>query len=77
MPADSKKLGIDFKSLKNPTTSQGIGGLARGFDETVVLSFSDRRYIYSYLLKIEEPQLLDRGARRFKQASDELSSLPP
>jgi hypothetical protein len=25
MPADSKKLGIDFKSLKNPTTSQGIG----------------------------------------------------
>jgi hypothetical protein len=53
MPADSKKLGIDFKSLKNPTTSQGIGGLARGFDETVVLSFSDRRYIYSYLLKIE------------------------
>jgi hypothetical protein len=24
MPADSKKLGIDFKSLKNPTTSQGI-----------------------------------------------------
>ena len=53
MPADTKKLGIDFRSLRNPTTSQGIGGLAQGFNETVVMSFSDRRYIYSYLLQIE------------------------
>ena len=53
MPADSKKIGIDFKSLINPTTSDGIGGAAQGFNETAVLSFSDKRYIYSYLLKIE------------------------
>jgi hypothetical protein len=53
MPTDSKKLGIDFRALKNPTTSEGIGGTAQGFNETVVLSFSDRRYIYSYLIKME------------------------
>jgi hypothetical protein len=53
MPADSKKLGIDFSSLGNPTTSEGIGGAAPGFNETVALSFSDMRYIYSYILKLE------------------------
>jgi hypothetical protein len=53
MPADSKKIGIDFRNLINPTTSEGIGGAAQGFNEIAVLSFSDRRYIYSYLLKIE------------------------
>jgi hypothetical protein len=53
MPADSKKLGVNFRTLRNPTTSEGIGGAAKGFNETVVLSFSDRRYIYSYLLMIE------------------------
>jgi Aspartyl protease len=53
MPADSKTIGIDFRNLTNPTTSEGIGGAAQGFNETAVLSFSDRKYIYSYLLKIE------------------------
>jgi hypothetical protein len=53
MPADSKKLTIDYKSLREPTTSEGIGGAAQGFNETAVLSFSDRSYIYSYLLKVE------------------------
>jgi hypothetical protein len=53
MPADSKKLGINFKSLRHPTTSEGIGGAAQGFNETAVLSFSDRSYIYSYSLTIE------------------------
>jgi len=53
MPADAKKIGIDFRSLKNPTTSEGIGGVAQGFNEIVVLSFSDKKYIYSYLLKAE------------------------
>ena len=53
MPTDSKKLGIDFKSLGNPTTSEGIGGAAQGFNETAVLSFSDRSHVYSYLLTIE------------------------
>ena len=53
MPADTKRLGIDFSSLRNPTTSEGIGGAARGFVERAVLSFSDRRYIYAYLLPIE------------------------
>jgi predicted aspartyl protease len=53
MPADSKKLGIDFRTLTDPTTSEGIGGAAKGFNETVILSFSDRRYVYSYLLKVE------------------------
>jgi hypothetical protein len=53
MPADSRKLGINFGSLRNPVTSEGIGGAAKGFNEQVVLSFSDRRFIYSYLLNIE------------------------
>jgi predicted aspartyl protease len=53
MPADSNKLGIDHKSLRNPTTSEGIGGAAQGFNEEAVLSFSDRRYVYSYLLNVE------------------------
>jgi hypothetical protein len=53
MPADSRKLGINFAALRNPVTSEGIGGPARGFNEQVVLSFSDRRYIYSYLLDVE------------------------
>jgi|GraSoiStandDraft_4_1057263.scaffolds.fasta_scaffold490588_2 hypothetical protein len=53
MPTDSKKLGIDFRSLANPSTSEGIGGAAQGFNETAVLSFSDRSHVYSYLLTIE------------------------
>jgi hypothetical protein len=53
MPADSKKLGVNFGALRNPVTSEGIGGAAKGFTEQVVLSFSDRRFIYSYLLDIE------------------------
>jgi hypothetical protein len=53
MPADSKKLGVNFGTLRNPVTSEGIGGAAKGFNEQVVLSFSDRRFIYSYLLDIE------------------------
>ena len=53
MPTDSLKFGIDFGALANPTTSRGIGGRAQGYSETAVLSFFDRRYVYSYLLKIE------------------------
>src|ERR1700752_3800106 len=53
MPVDSKRIGIDFRRLRNPTTSEGIGGTARGFKEMAVLSFSDRRHLYSYLLNIE------------------------
>jgi Aspartyl protease len=53
MPADSKTLAIDFEALRNPTTSEGIGGVARGFNELAVLSFFDRRYVYSYLFELE------------------------
>ena len=53
MPADSRKLGVNFGVLRNPVTSEGIGGTAKGFTEQVVLSFSDKRFIYSYLLDIE------------------------
>ncbi|HYS48610.1 MAG TPA: retropepsin-like aspartic protease [Xanthobacteraceae bacterium] len=53
MPADSKRIGIDFRALRNRTVSEGIGGAANGFSEHVVLSFSDRRSIYSYDLPIE------------------------
>jgi len=51
MPADGKKLGIDYSSLRNPTVSTGIGGLAQGFQELCVLTFSDNRYLYSYLIR--------------------------
>ena len=53
MPADSQKLGIDFRSLRNQTKSRGIGGSVIGYGETAVLSFTDRRHIYHYLLTVE------------------------
>jgi predicted aspartyl protease len=53
MPTDTQKLGIDFGSLQNPVTSDGIGGPASGFNEHALLSFSDGTYVYSYLLQIE------------------------
>ena len=52
MPMDSRKLGVDFHSLRNPRTPEGIGGPANAFRELAVLSFSDRRYIYSYLIPV-------------------------
>jgi hypothetical protein len=53
MPADSRKLGVRTKSLRNPTVSEGIGGAAKGFNEQIILTFSDNRYIYSYLFDAE------------------------
>jgi hypothetical protein len=53
MLADSRRLGINFGALRNPITSEGIGGTSKGFNEQVVLSFSDRRHIYSYVLDVE------------------------
>ena len=52
MPIDSRKLGIDFKNLRQPRTPEGIGGPAPAFRELAVLSFSDRKYIYSYLVPV-------------------------
>jgi hypothetical protein len=51
MPADSVKMGIDFANLHDPTISEGIGGESEGFNERAVLTFSDKRFIYSYVLK--------------------------
>lgn len=53
MPTDSLRIGVNFGLLTNLTVSQGIGGMARGYRETAALSFSDRRYTYSYVLKME------------------------
>jgi Aspartyl protease len=53
MPTDSKKLGVDFGDLRNPITSDGIGGSARGYVEEALLSFSDHRFIYSYLIEAQ------------------------
>jgi hypothetical protein len=53
MPAESRALAIDFEALTNPTTSEGIGGPSPGFNESAVLSFFNRRYVYSYLLELE------------------------
>jgi gag-polyprotein putative aspartyl protease len=55
MPADSRKLGVDPRILVSPTTSQGIGGPARGFNEEALLSFSDKHSIYTYLIELEIP----------------------
>ena len=63
MPTDSGKLGVDFRLLTNPTASQGIGGIARGYHETAVVSFSGRRYIYSYAIQIEISALLADNSR--------------
>jgi hypothetical protein len=71
MPADSVKMGIDFGNLTERTVSEGIGGRSEGFIERAVLTFSDKRFIYSYVLKVEIskptrhnqrfPSLLGRG----------------
>ena len=53
MPRDSLRLGMDFRLLTNVTASQGIGGISRGSHEPAAISFYDRRYMYSYVLKIE------------------------
>jgi Retroviral aspartyl protease len=53
MPRDILRLGVDFRLLTNVTASQGIGGIARGYHETATISFYDRRFMYSYALKIE------------------------
>ena len=59
MPTDSKKLGIRFQSLRTPTVTAGIGGSARCFTEQVVLSFSDSKFVYSYLFPVDlaEPSI--------------------
>lgn len=53
MPTDAKKLGVKFKSLRNPTVSEGVGGEAKGFNEKAILAFSDAQYVYSYSLDVE------------------------
>jgi len=53
MPADTKKLSVDFGTLRNPTVSHGIGGFSKGFNEQVVLGFTDRRHVYGYEIEIE------------------------
>jgi len=53
MPPDSMKLGVDFRSLKNATTSVGIGGVSKGYSERAAISFFDHRYIYTYVLNVE------------------------
>jgi hypothetical protein len=53
MPADSKKLGVDFKVLRNQTTSHGIGGFSKGFEEDAVVAFSDGRHVYGYDVNME------------------------
>ncbi len=53
MPADSRKLSVNFRMLRNPTTSEGIGGPAKGYNEQMIFSFSDRKFVYSYLFDVE------------------------
>lgn len=58
MPTDGAKLGIDYDLLQNPSSSDGIGGSANEFQDLAIVSFSDSRYTYSYLLRqaaIAEP----------------------
>ena len=52
MPIDTRKLGIDYGLLRDPRAPEGIGGTAPAFREQAVLSFSDRRYVYSFLVPV-------------------------
>jgi hypothetical protein len=63
MPADSRRLGINFRVLQNPVTSDGIGGAANGFNERALLSFSDGIYVFSYLLEIEISAPINHNGR--------------
>jgi hypothetical protein len=45
------------------TISEGIGGESEGFNERAVLTFSDKRFIYSYVLKVEISKPTRRNLR--------------
>ena len=63
MPTDGKKLGIDYRNLTNRSSSDGLGGSANEFQELAILSFSDPKYVYSYVLRevaIAEPAPFNR-----------------
>lgn len=53
MPPDSMKLGVDFSSLTTQTICDGIGGPANCFSERAMLSFADKRYVYSYIIAVD------------------------
>src|SRR5579863_917663 len=37
-----QETGVRFKSLRNPTVSEGIGGEAKGYNEQTILSFQTK-----------------------------------
>jgi len=53
MPADAKKLGVNFGRLIHPTTSHGIGGFSEGFNEVAVVGFSDGKHVYGFDIELE------------------------
>ena len=63
MPRDSNRLSINLRILTDLTESQGIGGIARGYQEAAAIPFSDRRYIYSYITKMEIAAPLPHNSR--------------
>jgi len=53
MPYDAKRLGVRWRDLRHPITSEGIGGSADGFMEGGLLSFSDGKFVFTYAVDIE------------------------
>jgi Aspartyl protease len=48
MPADSKRLGINYRNLRQASESIGIGGTSSDFLESGVLAVRDGKFLHAY-----------------------------
>jgi hypothetical protein len=56
MPADARRLGIDYATLTGERVSVGIGGVSRSYTEPVLVAFSDPgKSLYVYQIDIVIP----------------------
>jgi hypothetical protein len=62
MPVDAEKLGIDFSTLINPSTSVGIGGDSRTFLDDAIVAFGGGKTVYLYRIEMEIQPRTDYNA---------------
>ena len=71
MPADGKRMGIDYNQLQNKLTAIGIGGISHSYVEKASVLFPDSDNLYCYNIDLwiannenellmEAPSLLGR-----------------
>lgn len=65
MPGDGRLLKLDFSQLVNERVAQGIGGGARTFTESALLTFADGQNVFGYFVELG-----------ILEDSDEMASTP-